>query len=139
MPSRDSRGRFTGGGGGLTISLDLNSGALRKNIETFPGRLDDMIHAVMVYQASKAEGYMKVNARWTDRTGNARNGLSSAVVWEPLALHAIRLFHRVSYGIFLEVRWAGRYAIILPTIQRFGPDTMKVLNKLFARLKLGGV
>ena len=77
---------------------------------------------------------MKTTAPWTDRTGNARSGLSSKVDWVPKKLHAIHLFHRVPYGIFLEVRWAGRFAVILPTIRQFGPDTMRLLSKLFARL-----
>ena len=96
------------------------------------------MHAIFEYQATKALGYMKTTAPWTDRTGNARSGLGADVEWIPLSLHKMRLFHRMWYGIFLETRWAGKYAIILPTIQKFGPDTMRLLDKLLARIGASG-
>ena len=119
---------------GLGITMDFNSHTLGRNLRTLPAKVDGQIHAVMEYQSTKALGYMKTNARWTDRTGNARQGLGTKVLWVPQVSHAIKLFHRVTYGIFLEVRWAGRYAIILPTIQIYGPDTMRLMSKLFSRL-----
>ena len=122
----------------VKISMSFTKRELGRNLEQFPDRVDGAVHAVMEYQGQKAASHMKTNARWTDRTGNARNGLGYKVTWEPKVLHAIHLFHRVSYGIFLETRWAGRYAIILPTIQQFGPDTMRLLDKLFRRMGAGG-
>jgi hypothetical protein len=78
-----------------------------------------------------------VTARWTDRTGNARSGLtaiadnSRSQSWH----YEIVLFHSVPYGIWLEVRFAERYAIIKPTIRYEAPqyfDTAsQVLNKMF--------
>lgn len=121
---------------GISARLDFNANNLGRNINKLPEKVDGYIHTVMVRQSISAVAYMKVNARWTDRTGNARNGLSTEVEWKPKELHAIRLFHRMWYGIFLETRWAGRYAIILPTIQKFGPETMQLLDRLFR--KLGG-
>lgn len=118
--------------------MDFNSKTLNRNLNSMSPALDGMIHAVVDYQATKAASHMKTTARWTDRTGNARNGLSAQVGWVPQQSHSIRLFHRVSYGIFLEVRWAGKYAIIAPTIQKFGPDTMRLLSKLFRKLRAGG-
>ena len=116
------------------MTLDFDSKTLGRNLESFSPKVDGMIHAVMAYQATAAEAHMKTTAPWRDRTGNARSGLSAVVLWTPMVSHMIRLFHRVPYGIFLEVRWAGRYAIILPTIQRFGPDTMRLMQKLFNRI-----
>lgn len=123
---------------GVIPTLQFDRRNLSRNLKDLPDQVDGYVHAVMEYQATKALGHMKTTAPWTDRTGNARNGLSSAVEWQPKKLHAIRLFHRVTYGIFLEVRWAGRYAIIGPTIQKFGPDTMRLLDKMFRRLGTGG-
>lgn len=120
----------------VNVTLDFDRRQLGRNLERLPDEVDGMIHAVMVYQSTKALGHMKTTAKWTDRTGNARNGLGTAVEWVPKERHTIRLFHRMWYGIFLETRWAGRFAIILPTIQQFGPDTMRLLDKLFR--KLGG-
>jgi hypothetical protein len=34
----------------------------------------------------------------------------------------LTLQHTVEYGIWLEIRWGGRYAIIVPTIEQLGPE-----------------
>lgn len=123
---------------GVVPTLKFDRRNLSRNLEDLPDQVDGYIHAVMEYQSTKALAHMKTTAKWTDRTGNARNGLGSHVEWEPKKLHVIRLFHRVTYGIFLEIRWAGRYAIIGPTIEKFGPDTMRLLDKMFRKLGRGG-
>lgn len=122
----------------IKMTLDFDSKTLGNNLESFGPKVDGQIHAVMDYQSTKALSHMRTTAPWRDRTGNARSGLSTQVLWKPMSEHVIRLFHRVPYGIYLETRWAGRYSVILPTIQRFGPDTMRLLQKLFNRLGPGG-
>ena len=85
--------------------------------------------AVVGRTAPQAEAWMKSNARWTDRTGNARNGLGA----QPSLSRnkaALVLYHSVPYGIYLELRWAGRYAIIRPAIEHFGPIMMQSLSRL---------
>lgn len=89
------------------------------------------------YHALRAEAYARIMARWTDRTGNARGGLTATAdnsrssSWH----YEITLYHSVKYGIWLEVRFAGRYAIIRPTIRAEAPEYFRtageVLNKMF--------
>lgn len=79
--------------------------------------------------ATEAEAYMKSNASWTDQTGNARNGLKTQVVVNKNSV-AIILHHSVPYGIWLEVRWSGRYAVIMPTIEVMAPRYMALVGKL---------
>lgn len=122
----------------LNMSIEFDSNRLGRNLKEFSPKVDGMIHAVMDYQATAAEAHMKTTAPWRDRTGNARSGLGTQVIWNPMVSHVIRLFHRVPYGIYLETRWAGKYAVVWPTIQRYGPDTMRLLSKLFSRLGNGG-
>lgn len=71
--------------------------------------------------------YAQANAPWTDRTGAAREGLSAAVLIENGNL-IIDLFHTVEYGIWLEVRWGGKFAIIIPTIETMGPRLYNLMN-----------
>jgi len=49
--------------------------------------------------------------------------------------HSIWIFHTVPYGIWLEVRWEGRYAIISPTLRVQGRAFMTYLRGLFGRLR----
>ena len=60
------------------------------------------------------EVYAKQNARWTDRTGAARGGISFRNTWEGDVLN-ISVLHTVDYGLWLEVRdfpIAGKLAIL---------------------------
>jgi hypothetical protein len=73
--------------------------------------------------------WMKSNAPWTDRTGNARNGLNG-VVNRDGDWTSITFFHSVPYGIWLEVRWSGKYSIIGPAVEEFGPKYMSLASKM---------
>ena len=67
--------------------------------------------------------YAKQTAPWTDRTGAARSELDAAVeaVDEELS---VALFHGVDYGIWLEIRWNGRYAVIIPAMETKGSELL---------------
>lgn len=120
---------------GPDIQMDMSG--LLPNVQKFSQRLDNGVAGVMEYWDSRMEAYMKTNARWTDRTGNARSGLRAQAGHDKGKAHWVDLWHSVPYGIWLEVRWAGRYAIVIPTIVEYGPKVMGTLNKLFARLEGG--
>jgi len=77
--------------------------------------------------------YAQNNAPWKDRTTDARLGLQSAVTLENNSLE-IDLYHTVEYGVWLEVRWGGKYAIILPTIETMGPRLFKAMNNIFGEI-----
>jgi hypothetical protein len=67
--------------------------------------------------------YMQSNATWTDRTGDARAGLQGAVHWQDPEHFTILLGHgaNIYYGVWLEVRFGGRFAIVGPTVRHFAP------------------
>lgn len=117
---------------GPDIKMDMKD--LIQGTQKLNGRLDIGVAGVMEMYDSKIEAHMKTRATWTDRTGNARNGLRAVAGHKPMESHWIDLFHSVPYGIWLEVRFAGRYAIVIPTIVTYGPKVMATLNKLFDRL-----
>jgi len=91
------------------------------------------ISKMTTYYALQAETYAKNNAAWTDRTANARTGLvaigdnSQAATghWH------IDIGHSVNYGIWLETRFAGRYAIIVPTMEVIGPQYVRDAGRLY--------
>jgi hypothetical protein len=114
--------------------FELDMAPLLKGITVLDERTDRGVAGVVEYWDSRIESHMKINAPWKDRTGNARIGLFAKAGHERGQRHWIDLGHRVPYGIWLEIRWEGRYAIVFPTLIMFGPRIMKTLNKLFARL-----
>lgn len=105
---------------------------LTPNIKKLPLKLERAIVAAIEYHATRAEAYARSNAPWTDRTTNARNGLFAVTEHEPFKAHRIILSHSVPYGIWLEIRWSGKYQIILPTIDRTGRDVMDTIGKFLA-------
>ena len=106
---------------------------LSRNLQQGPAKVKKAAVVTAHRMAPEVESYMKNNAPWTDRTGNARNGLA-ARAYESGDEVGIVLYPQVSYGIWLEVRWSGRYAIINPTIDEMGPRVMQQFNGLLGRI-----
>lgn len=106
---------------------------LFKNTKTFPVKLHRAITSAVEYQATKSESAMRSGAPWNDQTGAARSGLHTETSHSGHS-HTIIFAHSVSYGIWLEVRFSGRYAIILPSVQSGGQELMALLGNLLGRL-----
>ena len=90
-------------------------------------------HIAAQAQAPEVENYMKLNAPWSDQTGNARNGLAARAYRDNDEV-GIVLFHQVPYGIWLETRFGGKYAIIEPTIEAMSPTVMASFERILDRL-----
>lgn len=110
-----------------SASIDLDLGTITKNLRLAPRQLDRLIEGTMQRKAVEAENWMKINAPWQDQTSNARNGLAARYQREGGG-HSITLFHQVPYGLWLEVRFEGRLAIVGPAVAEFGPRTMQALE-----------
>lgn len=115
------------------VSFTFDDKELRKNIETLPRRIEGAITAAVDYTAAEALVYMKSNAPWTDRTGAARAGLS-AIPTGGGGSWTITLAHAVHYGIWLEVKFSARDAIIMPTARVEGGLLMARLNGIMGGL-----
>ena len=96
-------------------------------------RLNRGISGIMLANTSRVEGYARIHAPWTDRTGNARQGLFAKYSKVDEG-HQIELFHSVPYGIWLEVKNSGQFAILGPTVRAEGPRIMKEIAGLISRL-----
>jgi len=76
--------------------------------------------ALLRSYAAEIGNWMRANARWTDRTGNARNSLEGITDFSE---DALRLFLKgggpPDYMVFLELAHAGRYAIVRPALEQF--------------------
>lgn len=111
--------------------------ALYNRLRTFNARADRFITAATAYHATRAVAYARANAPWTDRTTNARNGLFARAERDA-PVYRIIIGHSVPYGVWLEVRWSGRYQILRPTVDHEAPEVMKTASQLFARMQRGG-
>jgi len=122
MPTRSASG---GGAGGVTMDNPIT-----KKLATAAALSPEYVEAVLEYHAGNAQNQMRTKAPWTDRTGNARGGLFAQVFKEGLT-RGIVLYHTMPYGIWLEVRFSGKYRIIVPTVNTTGKKVMTTLRGLY--------
>lgn len=110
-----------------------DTGTIKVRTSSLPSNINKLVGVVFDRQAIKVQDHARQSAPWTDRTGNARNGLFARSGHNGFS-HEIVLYHTVPYGIWLEIRFAGKNAVIAPTIQKMGPDTMKAVERLIERI-----
>jgi hypothetical protein len=124
---------FTGEFGKGIVHMVWEDRGLTDGINKGSKRTQDAVMLTLERYAPEIEGYMKVNAPWSDQTSNARNGLAARAFRESGSM-GIVMFHQVPYGIYLETKYSGRYAIIGPTIEEYGPRVMGSLRGLMGEI-----
>jgi hypothetical protein len=92
-------------------------------------RLRDELAAILAPIASAIQAAMRAGAKWVDRTGRARSGLVARIKRAGSSV-SIVAGHTAPYGIWLEVRWGGRLAIVMPTLQSFYGQINDAMKRL---------
>lgn len=116
---------------------------VKQNMRRYGEEVKRAEREVALFFAGKIEQDARENAPWTDRTGNARQSLRAYVNDDvpptypdpqDLARDVVALYlsHGMDYGVYLEARWQGRYAVIMPTLQRYYPEIKKMLREIFS-------
>lgn len=94
-------------------------------IEWFDGpEWDEVALESFKDSAPELQSYAQDNAPWEDRTGMARESLTAEAGLEADGTAYITLAHGVDYGYWLEVIQNGQFAIIMPTLEAYGPRVM---------------
>lgn len=110
------------------MGFKWDSRELSRGVRELSPRVDAYIGAVVEFQATRGMAYMRAQARWTDRTGNARAGLFTIVRHFPMVRHEAVFSHTMSYGFWLEVANDERYAIVMQSVRIAGRDIMAQLR-----------
>lgn len=79
--------------------------------------------------ASRMEGEAKRNARWTDRTGLARQTITGYSGWQGKKLR-MGISGNMEYSAYLELGHEGRFAILWATVQANVQKIMDDLRKV---------
>jgi len=108
---------------------DVPPSALARNVGDYGKRVIAALHQLADFFAAKLEAYAKQAAPWTDRTGHARQSLTGLAVKAATGI-VIYLASLAEYGIFLEVKQAGKYAVILPTMEAHHGEIMAACRRL---------
>jgi len=102
---------------------------LANNAKAYGENVMKALHLLADHFAAVLESAAKSNAKWTDQTGAARQGLTGLAVKSAAGI-VISLFHTMFYGIFLELKHAGRYAVIMRTLESNHAAIMGAARKL---------
>lgn len=83
-------------------------------------------------QAREIDAWLGPNAPWKDRTGDARRGLAAWVDTQTGPIGTIMISHDPSldYTIWLEIAYQGRWSIIRPALDRWAPETKRVIQNM---------
>lgn len=115
--------------------ITFNDGGLRRNLTTFDRDLDRSIGRVMDAESAYATAYLKAHAPWHDDTGAARAGLSATVSELGPGSYELLLSYSVTYGVWLETKESGRYAVITPAMRVLGDKLLADLGGIIDRMR----
>lgn len=93
-------------------------------------RLNRGVELLALKYSALIETWLKQNAPWEDKTGNARQGLRAEVQKLVQDVTSIVLDHGVDYGVWLELKYQGRYAIIQPALDYWTPKVFDDVARL---------
>jgi hypothetical protein len=129
---------------------------ISKGISAYGKKVEAALYAIAGKWGQDVQDEARTDARWTDRTGNARSGIFYAVdglgmgtLIGQVSAEAKTLMkdtsveegsnntliivvsHTIFYGKFLELMSGGKYAIIMSTIERNLPRLESLVQRIF--------
>lgn len=116
------------------MKLEFTENSLSPNLRQLMPAIDRGIYQIARFHQGPLLAKARNDAPWQDQTGNARSGLQVDVIILQKYVYALVLYHTVKYGIWLEVRFAGKNAIIGPTIRAYYPIVLASMDKLLERM-----
>lgn len=120
----------------MASGLNFDIKDLANGLDIFGTKFDAAVKLYAETSALKLQSDAQKNAKWTDRTGHARQRLKgdSLVVSNG---YKLRLAHGVEYGVYLEFSFAKRFAIIFPTLIHTGQEqVLPGFKNLIERIKM---
>lgn len=104
-----------------SITWDVSPSDMADRLEDWKARLFEALFRLGQVFAQRIQAWAQQNATWTDRTTNARQGLTGRCIKTATGF-VIWLFHTMEYGIWLEIANAGKYAVVLRALEHsYGP------------------
>jgi hypothetical protein len=100
-----------------------------KNLKGYQTRALTGLQLVSEAAALAMQTYAQTNAKWTDRTGNARQRLQGSSYWNGRAL-VTAVQHHVDYGVWLELAHGRKYAILEEALASEADELLKQYKKI---------
>lgn len=119
----------------MSSGFDIDMESFFNRLAITETKIQAAIRKYAETSAEKIEDYAKTNAKWENRTGDARRRMKGDAL--PVSTgYKIRLAHGVSYGKWLELAHERKYAIIEESIRVVGTEeVMPGFTNLLDKLK----
>lgn len=104
---------------------DRSIAEVTEHIKKFDEKMRAGLLLITKQVAKNMERWAKNNAKWTDRTTNARKGLNADAKWENYIELVVRMSHKVDYGTWLELAHEKKYAILQPAIEKYKEEFIR--------------
>lgn len=115
----------------IKFKSNYDGSDLDKNLATFAGRLAAASVLRMTTYGMQIKADAQKNRPWTDRTGMAKATLNTTVSQPSSSKIRLTLAHGVWYGKYLEYAHGKKYAIVMPTLNKWSDKVMKGMQGLF--------
>lgn len=120
----------------MTVSWNIDPGAYFAAITR--QRADDIEADIVAFvdgMTDEVAAWMRDNARWTDRTGEARQGLYADI--EHVVRRSVHLLMShgptIEYAVWLEWAHAGRFSILPDAVDNFAPVLYRGVLEILRR------
>ena len=98
-----------------------------RGLDRYSKAVQDGLKVACKSTADEMQTHSKARAPWTDRTGDARSGLTAS--WGVNQyVYYIKLANTVPYGIHLELGMGKRFEIVAPTMKKFANRPWELLK-----------
>jgi hypothetical protein len=114
----------------MASGITFDSSGFMSELNTRTERLKQALTILTDVASRKMENWAKENAKWEDRTGNARQGIKGESFWVNEHTITCALSHSVDYGIWLELANEKKYAILEEAIQEHKNELITAYERL---------
>lgn len=117
------------------MSLKIDAKQFDDQLAGLESRIMTAVEMYADTKGQQMQAYAKENRPWVDRTGDAKKRIRYSISNPTKNTVRITLAHGVEYGIWLELAHERRYGIVVPTVEKFGPEVMKGFKGLLNKIK----
>lgn len=115
----------------MAINWDKGAREVNAALDKYADSVEEAVRVVADIFAVVIEGYAKQNAKWEDRTGQARANLRAYAEEMAESVVGLMLESGAPQAKFLETMQAGKFAIVWPTLQKHLPEIEAALVAIF--------
>ena len=119
------------------MGVSINASGVLEGLSELVSTVSRNIQAGAAAVAEEMESTAKLNALWTDCTGNARRTMTGFAQWDDNGDLVVGVAGHMPYSPKLELRYGRRYAILVPTVDAYAPTILDAVAR--AAVAQGGI